>query len=290
MGVFRRFIDAVGILNGHPGLWTKIYWGDDGKTLHTECGCAWEARGGRLLSLPAAANDDDDSSSSEYPRKTTRPLTAVSPDGARAVCLSGDGGDVDDDDNNGGGGDHHGDEDEPPQSLAADEEYSRLRSRLFLKYQIASGASGVGDGGDGVKSSNQATTIGAGAVDRGRARSKGNDDVIGLFPVYVVTVDPYHQSQPVSRDDIGDDMGRLLAGDSSSDRSSPSPPLTGASEEMALVGGHTARVLVAAWSPSGRRVATAGLDGSICLWDIPGSSTSRADNVRLSAPPSPPLS
>ena len=59
MGVFRRFIDAVGILNGHPGLWTKIYWGDDGKTLHTECGCAWEARGGRLLSLPAAGTGTD---------------------------------------------------------------------------------------------------------------------------------------------------------------------------------------------------------------------------------------
>ena len=132
-GWFRRF-DIAGILNGHPGLWTKIYWGDDGKTVHTECGCVWEARGGKLLSLPATASDDaDDSSNSGYPRETRRPLTVVSPDGSRAVCLrDGD----DDDGNDDGGGDHCSDDDEQPQSLAADAEYRRLRSRLFLKYQV----------------------------------------------------------------------------------------------------------------------------------------------------------
>ena len=96
-----------------------------------------EARGGRLVSLPAAANEDD--SSSGYPRKTTRPLTVVSPDGARAVCFSDDDGDDngDTDDGGDGDGDHHGVENEPMQSLAADEEYHRLRSRLFLKYQVS---------------------------------------------------------------------------------------------------------------------------------------------------------
>ena len=42
----------------------------------------------------------------------------------------------DDDGNDDGGGDHCSDDDEQPQSLAADAEYRRLRSRLFLKYQV----------------------------------------------------------------------------------------------------------------------------------------------------------
>lgn len=94
------------------------------------------------------------------------------------------------------------------------------------------------DGGEGFKSSNQAAAGSASSSNgRGRARSK-DIDAIGLFPVYVIkmsSADPY-QSQT--------GMGQLLAGESSGKSSqSPTPQfLDGGSEEIMLIGGHTAKV------------------------------------------------
>ena len=91
------------------------------------------------------------------------------------------------------------------------------------------------DGDEGVKSSNQAAAGNGSGNGRGRARSK-DSGTFGLFPVYVIklsTADPY---QPQT------DMDQLLAGKSSGKSSQSPPPLDGGSEEIMLIGGHTAKV------------------------------------------------
>ena len=41
-------------------------------------------------------------------------------------------------------------------------------------------------------------------------------------------------------------------------------------EHVRLTGGHTAGIAAAAFSPHGKLLATAGLDGNLCIWDVSG--------------------
>ena len=163
--------------------------------------------------------------------------------------------------------------------------------------EVAPGADS-GDGGDSVRSSKQAPATGAGGSDRPRSN---DNDIIGLFPVYVIklsSVDPLHQSQPPSRDN--DDETDHSRGGDIGGRSSPSPPLNGGGglEEMVLVGGHTAKVLVTATSHTLRHSFSYPLNALFPLcrcwwlsgvqavggWQRPGSTAAYVSGTSLTHP------